>query len=218
MSDMTELQILALKDEQVEKILKYRKAQEGFKLLERPTEPEYEAELEKDVTFYSVGSLNGYRFTKVEEANAVSHAIREAMPSLVYYSRYSSSPRVLSKMDSYDRKEASTSVSSEKFFSPALVEAAKQIEKRNDEAKKGYAEQKAEYEKYVEDVQWLIDEVWNRVFEIRRKYEKLARLQTDYSEYLVLANNDEKIATAFMKKANAITDEELKIIKGKKIN
>lgn len=218
LNEMTELQILALTNDQIEKIVKLRKAQEGFRLLAKPKQPEYEEVPEKDLTYYFVKNLNGYCFTRAEDAQAVLSSITEALPAETYYSRWNSeSPIQITRLSGYDKGEAELKVESQKSYSPEIIETAAQAEKRNSEVKKTYDSAKAEYDKHIEDVQWLVDEVWNRVFEVRRKYEKLAKLQTDYAEYIVLANNDEKVATAFLKKANTISDEEEKIIKGKKI-
>lgn len=218
LNEMTELQILTLSNEDVEKLIKYRKAQEGIKLLEKPTEPTYEDVPEKDVTYYGVHNLIGYRFTSAKKASEVVDALKNAIGEGAYFSKWNSEvPKPISQLEDYYRVEAQFNIEEERSFSPAIAESAKQAEARNKEARKVYEVGLAEYNKYLEEIQWLIDETWNRVFEIRRKYERLSRLQTDYAEYLVLANNDESIATAFLNKANALTEEEVKIIKGKRI-
>lgn len=217
LNEMTELQILALSNEDVEKIIKYRKAQEGIKLIEEPMEPEYETELDKDVTYYSINNFSNFKFNDAKKASSVVDSLKELIKG-AYFSRWNSeTPKLVSKLSGYDRDQANLNIIEETSYSPAIAEEAKQITKRNGEARKIYEEQKDEYDKYCEEIQWLIDEVWNKVFEIRRKYERLQKLQTDYAEYLVLANNDEKIATAFLTKANTLSEEDIKIIKGKKI-
>ena len=53
LNEMTELEILALTDDQIEKIVKYRKAEEGVVLMEKPIEPFYEEVRNKDITLYT---------------------------------------------------------------------------------------------------------------------------------------------------------------------
>ncbi len=214
---MSEKEIFNLTDEQVDKIVKFRKAQEGLKLLQKPEEPEYEETMKKDTVFYKVNLLGNLLFKTVEQATAIVSALKGKFDGAYFNSYGSDYPKLLSKSDSYTSREADLSISEEAHYSPAVAEAAQSIEKRNREAREKYDELNSEYEKYTEDIQWIIDEVWEKVFEVRRKYEKLARLQTDYSEYLVLANSDAKIATAFLTKANALSEEEIAIIKGEQI-
>ena len=58
LNEMTELEILALTDDQIEKIVKYRKAEEGVVLMEKPIEPSYEEEPNKDITLYTSSWLS----------------------------------------------------------------------------------------------------------------------------------------------------------------
>ena len=213
---MTDRQVLALTDREVDKLVNLRKAKDGIKLMVLPVEPDYEEKIEKDCTFYKIRNLNNFLFIDRAVAGELADGIKKHLKG-AYYARYSHNPQLISKLDVYDQREAEVTLEEEKFYSPAVMQEAGAINKRNSSAREAYEKLKSEYDKYVEDTQWIIDEIWDKVLEVRRKYQTLAALQIDYKEYLVLADGDEKIATAFLKKANPLSDEELKVVKGKKI-
>lgn len=218
LKNMTELEILALSDSQVEKILKYRKAEEWIALIEKPEEPSYEETPKKDITFYSVSVLDRILFKSSDVAWSIAEFINSKVDEDTYISSYWSSPKRIASLSSYEKDYANATVLSKNHYSPELCESAKQIEKRNEEKRKTYESYLEKYEIYVEEIQWLVDEVWDRVFEVRRKYTNLKKLQNDYSEYIILADKNEEIATKFLTKANSLTEEEIKIIKWKKID
>lgn len=211
-NELTVDEILALTDEQIEKIIKYRKAEEGIKLLEKPTEPEYEEEMKKDISIYSLKWLEHLVFYNIEDAELLSKSIKNNLKNW-FYKNYNWSIKSVNTLDSYDRDRFSFVVLEELHFSPEKAEQAKQIEKRNEELRNKYNKLLNEYNAYIEDIQWLIDEVWNKIFEVRRKNQEILRLKNCYSEYLVLANWDEEIATNFLKKAEKVTEEDLILIK-----
>jgi len=216
LKDMTDIEILKLSDEQIAQIIKYRKAQEWIRLLEKPIEPEYEETPEKDETYYFCNQMSSFQFTNSEDVEKIIKVIKENLPTETYFDRYSWR-KLLSKVSWYERDYAEFKIDQKTEYSSAIKEEAEQIESRNNQLKKVYEKELEEYEEYKKDIQWIIDEVWNKVFEVREKYQKLLKLQNDYSQYLVLADNDEKIATSFLQNANTITDEELLIIKWDKI-
>lgn len=210
-NEMTELEILALTDDQIEKIVKYRKAEEGVVLMEKPIEPSYEEEPNKDITLYTSSWLSWIHF----ESSSIVQELNSTFEKLIdsaYYSRYSGDPKKVSSLTSWEKDSASIQLKTDTYYSASILEIAWQIKKRNDEKRVNYERLQKDYDWYIENAQWIIDEVWNKVFETRRKYQRLANLQNSYSEYKILADGNEEIAMNFLKKAHAITSDEEALI------
>ena len=211
--ELSELEILKLSNKEIEKIIKYRKAQEWIKLLEKPIQPEYEDVPNKDDKYYSIKWLSNFEFNNSITAENIIKVITPILQEDWVFYKTRRNRILFNKLSWYDKDEASIKLIQEECYSSEIKELAEQIEKRNEEKKSNYNRNLEEYEKYLEDIEWLIDEVWNKVFEIRRKYERLQKLQNDYLEYLLLSENNEKIAEWFLKNVNTVNEEELIIIK-----
>ena len=214
---MSEKQILGLSNIQVQKIIQYRKAQEGVRLIENPVPPTYEQEIKEDVPLYSIKNLNGFSFVELKQAEAMLSAINGAMPDDVLYGRYSGSPKLRVKLSGYDKDESLIVIEKKMVYSMKVKEEAEGIDKRNDSLKKQFNQDVKDYEQYQKDVQWILDEAWDKVTSVREKYFALSRLQNSYAEYLELAEKKEEIATKFLLKANDLEEGDLEIIKGEKI-
>lgn len=211
LNDMTELEILALTDDQIEKIVKYRKAEEGVVLMEKPIEPEYEQEPNKDISLYTSSWLNWIFF----ESSSIVQELNSYFEKLIdssYKSRYGNEPKKISSLTSWEKDEATIQLKTDTYYSANILEVAEQIKKRNDEKRRNYERLQKDYDGYIEDAKWIIEEVWDKIFEIRRKYERISVLQNSYSEYKILADGNEEIAMNFLKKAHVITSDEESLI------
>lgn len=217
LTEMKELEILALTDDQIEKIVKYRKAEEGVVLMEKPIEPSYEEEPNKDITLYTSSWLNWIFFESSNIVQEINLSFEKLIDS-AYKSRYGNEPKKISSLTSWEKDEATIQLKTDTYYSASILEMAEQIKKRNNEKRKNYERLQKDYDWYIESAKWIIDEVWDKVFETRRKYERLANLQNSYSEYKVLADGNEEIAMNFLKKAHVISSDEESLITGGKIN
>lgn len=68
---MTEQEILALTEEDVQKLIKLRMMEEGIKIMDKPEVPELFEIEPADLKVFTIPFFEGYAFTDMEEANAV---------------------------------------------------------------------------------------------------------------------------------------------------
>lgn len=101
-TEMTEQEILALTEEDVQKLIKLRMMEEGIKIMDKPEVPELFEIEPADLKVFTIPFFEGYAFTDMEEANAVAEALRNA--------------KTLRKVE-YDgtNSEATTNISSRKI-------------------------------------------------------------------------------------------------------
>lgn len=208
---MTELEILALTDDQIDNLVKVEKMEEGIKLLECPVEPEYEEEPTKDTVFYGISGLTYVCFDNMQAAQDLAESMAKHLKA-AYYKDYSTIPRNQKGIDSYHKDHFTPKVTSHSYFSPEVAEAGNAINNRNDTLRERYDSEKSEYNKYADEVKYIVDELWGKVNATREKYRKLRNLRDKYSEYKQLAENEKSAATFFLK-AFSVTDEEFQLIK-----
>ena len=79
-TEMTEQEILALTEEDVQKLIKLRMMEEGIKIMDKPEVPELFEIEPADLKVFTIPFFEGYAFTDMEEANAVTEALRNAKP------------------------------------------------------------------------------------------------------------------------------------------
>lgn len=77
-SEMTEQEIIALSDEDVQKMIKLRMMEEGIKLLDKPKVPELFEIEPADTQYFSIPLLDGFAFTDIEEATKVAEILKSA--------------------------------------------------------------------------------------------------------------------------------------------
>lgn len=77
-NEMTEQEILALTEEDVQKMIKLRMMEEGIKIMDRPRVPELFEVEPADLEIFTIPILSGFAFTNMEEANAVAKALIKA--------------------------------------------------------------------------------------------------------------------------------------------
>ena len=74
---MTEQEILALTEEDVQKLIKLRMMEEGIKLLDKPKVPELFEIEPADTQYFSIPLLDGFAFTDIEEATKVAEILKK---------------------------------------------------------------------------------------------------------------------------------------------
>ena len=77
-TEMTEQEILALTEEDVQKLIKLRMMEEGIKIMDKPEVPELFEIEPADLKTFTIPFFEDYAFTDMEEANAVAEALRNA--------------------------------------------------------------------------------------------------------------------------------------------
>lgn len=209
-AEMTEQEILALTEEDVEKQVKLRMMEEGVKIM---GEPEYEPLNEvarPDVLAFTISGFVGYVFTDMEEAAGISEVLRNAKSiRKVEYSRTklkANYDRNLSK-ENIDRdyfSVQSTGVYSVELYEDmgGLATRNREIDARNTVKKLGYLENQNK-------ASGISDDIHGRVSEVRQKYMRLDNFTELFSgSYFPLSGDDPEIAIKYMSLAYHLTEEE----------
>jgi hypothetical protein len=210
-TELTEQEILALTNEDILTMIKFRKAEEGVKFIPAPPKPELFEIEPPDMVVYSCELLGTFAFTSVNDMEELVSFIKSKQGKVnvdynygVLDSNFKFATEKLCKY-SADWSE----IKSQKVYSVALynqiVDKAKQNKKMQEEYDKAYKE----YCASIDDSKWIEDEINDRVRQVRDKYYELnnhcCRFKNDY---MPLANNDETVAMNFMDRAYHLTDEQ----------
>ena len=104
-TEMTEQEILALTEEDVQKLIKLRMMEEGIKIMDKPEVPELFEIEPADLKVFTIPFFEGYAFTDMEEANAVAEVLRNAktLRKVEYdWNKLGSDYKYLDKKDKYN--------------------------------------------------------------------------------------------------------------------
>ena len=216
-SEMTEQEILALSEHDIQNMIKFRMMEEGIKIIDKPKNPELFEIEPADQKVYVIPILNGYAFTDFAEAQKVADALREAKSfrKVDYdWNKLGSNFKYLEKKENYtfndtgDFSVNETHVYSNKLYA-SIVDFAAQNKAMNEQVEK---DMKAYDDAYAAASDITL-EVRSRVTEVREKYERLERLTHSFAnDYYPLSDNNEEMAIKFISKAFALTDKEEKYI------
>ena len=75
---MTDQEILALTEEDVQKLIKLRMMEEGIKIMDKPKIPELFEIEPADIQYFSIPLLDGFAFTDINEATKVAEILKSA--------------------------------------------------------------------------------------------------------------------------------------------
>lgn len=216
-NEMTEQEILALSEQDIQNMIKFRMMEEGIKIIDKPKKPELFEIEPADQKVYIIPILNGYAFTDFAEAQKVADALREAKSfrKVDYdWNKLGSNFKYLEKKENYtfndtgDFSVNETHVYSNKLYA-SIVDFAAQNKAMNEQVEK---DMKAYDDAYAAASDITL-EIRGRVTEIREKYKRLERLTCSFAnDYYPLSNNNEEMAMKFMSKAYTLTDKEEKYI------
>jgi hypothetical protein len=215
--DLTEQEILKLTDEDVQLLIKQKKAVEGIKLIECPEIPDYKDIKEKDLTLYSCGLFaEKLLFEDITDLQKVIELIN----SIKLKGR-------LSNMSEYDLFSSSTNafyepslkagynyncwdeIKTSKLYSFELYNSIKDDAKYNGHLKNNYESDLKEYNDAKNESEWISKEIWDKVFEVREKYRVLEMYCYKMkNEYMDIAENNEDIAIGFLIKTYSLNNEE----------
>lgn len=216
-NEMTEQEILALSEQDIQNMIKFRMMEEGIKIIDKPKRPELFEIEPADQKVYVIPILNGYAFTNFAEAQKVADALREAKSfrKVDYdWNKLGSNFKYLEKKENYTFNDAGdfsvneTHVYSNKLYA-SIVDFAAQNKAMNEQVEKDMKS----YDDAYAAASAITLEIRGRVTEIREKYERLERLTCSFAnDYYPLSDNNEEMAMKFMSKAFTLTGEEEKYI------
>lgn len=218
-NEMTEQEILALTDEDIQKMQKLAMAEAGIAIIEKPKVPELFEITPPDMVVSSVYLVrDDIGFFDPVEAVAFVEFLKNAK-SLVKVDydynnagsgyKYAKDARTKQRDWETDPLEIKTqNVYSLPLYN-SLCDYMVQNRKMQEQAKKDVDE----YEKTLAsaaDITTIIREKW---LEVREKYERLNGFCTRFTrDYLPLAENNREVAMKFMQKAFCLTEEEVNYI------
>ncbi len=212
-NELSEKEILDLTTEDVELMIKLKKAEEGIKLLPKPKEPTYFNIKAPDVVVYSCALFgDDLVFEDIEELNKVLNVIKNAV------SKYSLNYdwNKLGGDFKYARRDFKRpyngewhTTTSNQVYSVELYNEIVDLAAQNKKLKEQYEKEIKEYESAINDAKWIEDEINGKVLEVKEKYWKLESYCRKFKyDYLPLSNENESVAMNFMDKAYSLTDEQ----------
>lgn len=216
-NEMTEQEILALSEQDVQNMIKFRMMEEGIKVIDKPKKPELFEIEPADQKVYVIPVLDGYAFTDFAEAQKVADALREAKSfrKVDYdWNKLGSNFKYLEKKDRYTyNNEGDFSISEISVYSSKLYANIVDFAAQNKAMQKQVEKDMAEYDNAYAAASDITLEIRNRISEVREKHERLERLMHSFAnDYYPLSGNNEQMAMKFMSKAFTLTDDEEKYI------
>lgn len=212
-NEMTEQEILALTEEDVQKMIKLRMMEEGIKIMDRPRVPELFEIEPADLEIFTIPIFSGFAFTNMEEANAVAKALIKAktLRKVDYdWQKMGSDYKYLVKQDRYSfYGDSDFSIQTNWVYSNELYNKIIDFAVQNKSMKEQAEKDQKEYENQLQESSGIVSEIRERVKEVNMKYERLESLVWKFAtDYYPLSDNNEDMAIKFMSKAYSLTDEE----------
>lgn len=216
-NEMTEQEILALSEQDVQNMIKFRMMEEGIKVIDKPKKPELFEIEPADQKVYIIPVLDGYAFTDFAEAQKVADALREAKSfrKVDYdWNKLGSNFKYLEKKDRYTyNNEGDFSISEISVYSSKLYANIVDFAAQNKAMQKQVEKDMAEYDNAYAAASDITLEIRSRISEVREKHERLERLMHSFAnDYYPLSGNNEEMAMKFMSKAFTLTGDEEKYI------
>lgn len=216
-NEMTEQEILALSENDIQNMIKFRMMEEGIKVIDKPKKPELFEIEPADQKVYVIPVLDGYAFTDFAEAQKVADALREAKSfrKVDYdWNKLGSNFKYLEKKDRYTyNNEGDFSISEISVYSSKLYANIVDFAAQNKAMQKQVEKDMAEYDNAYAAASDITLEIRSRISEVREKHERLERLMHSFAnDYYPLSGNNEEMAMKFMSKAFTLTDDEEKYI------
>ena len=216
-NEMTEQEILALSENDIQNMIKFRMMEEGIKVIDKPKKPELFEIEPADQKVYVIPVLDGYAFTDFAEAQKVADALREAKSfrKVDYdWNKLGSNFKYLEKKDRYTyNNEGDFSISEISVYSSKLYANIVDFAAQNKAMQKQIEKDMAEYDNAYAAASDITLEIRSRISEVREKHERLERLMHSFAnDYYPLSGNNEEMAMKFMSKAFTLTGDEEKYI------
>ena len=208
---MTEQEILALTEEDVQKLIKLRMMEEGIKIMDKPKIPELFEIEPADIQYFSIPLLDGFAFTDINEATKVAEILKSAksLRKVDYdWNKLGSDYKFLKNSEKYKFDIISGWAYSDELYAKISSFAA-----QNKVMKEQAAKDRKEYDEKMQEASGIISKISGRVKEVKVKYERLNRLTYKFAtDYYPLSDHNEDMAMKFMAKAYSFTDEEKEYI------
>jgi len=216
-TELSEQEIYALTTDQVELMIKLRKAEEGIKLVEKPKAPDYFTIAEPDKLVYSCDLFGDELvFESIEELNSVILAIKnsETKKKANYdWNKADNTKKFIQTELKSGYSSQWHTTTSQRVYSPELYNQMIDMISQNKKLKEQYEKEQKTYETAINDAKWIENEINDKVSEVRSKFWKLEEYCRKFKfDYLPLADQNHDVAMKFMDKAYSLTDEQKEYI------
>lgn len=209
-NELSDKEIIKLSNEDLELMIKFKQAQAGIKIIEKPVEPKYKDLPKPDISLYQVKGYE-YLFTSEKIALGLANFLREHSNELRksefgYNTGYEY--KFSSKL-STGRFGDQVSIEAVSLYSKEVFDGISEVIAENKKLKDIYDNEKKQYDENREEVKAIESEIWDCFHEARERVENQEKMLERFKEYLVLAENNQKMAWAFLEKAYTL-DESVK--------
>lgn len=199
---MTDQEIYDLTDEQVEKLIVIRCAEEGVRFMDEP--PVMKTYGYKSISpshfFYYLEDLN-IAVLDQDDAIKIAKFLSDFDLYRVKYDFTVSNEKLYSKLDIINIKHTP-------MFDTKDEETYKSIKDKNDKIKEEYKDQADKYKENTKKMSEIRAEIWSKVIDVRRKIDHMNHLKVLFvKEYLPLVDHDTDKAMIFFKKAYDVDDD-----------
>jgi len=185
--NLTDTEILALTEQEIEHYTQLRAAQEGLAIVPKPALPEpKEPSIKKTVTVYEAG---GILFLDILDAEA----FLELKPYKQDYSHGGYNYLFL--------KEIEDEITTKRMYCEEQVNNLKVELQKYKEKKDAYNSEQNKYAIFTRKLRELNKSIYDKVKELKDQECRKLELKKQYGIYLELANQDEEIAKNFFVKA-----------------
>lgn len=216
-NEMTEQEILALSEKDIQNMIKFRMMEEGIKIVDKPKNPELFEIEPADLKVYTIPILNGYAFMDFAEAQKVAEALKNAKSfrKIDYdWDKLGSQYKYLEKKERYTYNDSGDFGITESYvytneLYANIVDFAAQNKAMIQQVEK---DEKAYNDAYAAASDITL-EIRNKITEVREKAERVERLTLKFAnDYYPLSDNNEEMAIKFMSKAFSLNEDEQKHI------
>lgn len=199
---MTDQEIYDLTDEQVEKLIVIRCAEEGVRFMDEP--PVMKTYGYKSISpshfFYYLEDLN-IAVLDQDDAIKIAKFLSDFDLYRIKYDFTVSNEKLYSKLDIINIKHTP-------MFDTKDEETYKSIKDKNDKIKEEYKDQVDKYNENTKKMSEIRAEIWSKVIDVRRKIDHMNHLKVLFvKEYLPLVDHDTDKAMIFFKKAYDVDDD-----------
>lgn len=211
-NELTEKEINNLTQEEIDMYVKLIKAENGIKIIQKPLVPDYFKVKEPDITVYYTEKFGKQLvFEDLKEAEKLVQTLTsfETVSQSDYNYDLGSENHYLKPAFESNYGRRWDDIQSMKVYSKELWNEVHELVKQNSILKKKYESEKSEYNKSLDDSLEFTTQITDKVTEIKTKFHKM----NDYAykmkhDYMLLSDNNEKIAINFLNKAFYLTEEE----------
>jgi hypothetical protein len=199
--DMTDEELLALTDEDINRRVMLSLAEEGVPLLEEPEPPKYPDIPEPDGHFWWMASLDPLLFHSSDDVSKVLSVLREMKCCTKVRNWSFPEEHFVDKVGVNHYGEAAEELSAVKVRSEGQIKGVRGLVEKKKELQQDYNERVKEFEKYLKRREEVEDAIREPIRGARQRLRDREVALVRMKEYYALAENNFEVALRFYGKA-----------------